>query len=257
MDSIMYKKAIVRKPCKNIVQGLTAANLGKPDYETAIKQYSKYVEALTECGLEVIILEPDENFPDSTFVEDTALLTPHCAIICNPGAPSRKGEIVAIRQVLKRYFSAIEQIADPGKVDGGDILRAGTHYYIGISERTNLPGAQQLISILNKYSLSGYTVPLHHVLHLKSGVSYLENDNLVVAGEFKKKSEFHHFNLIKVAADEAYAANCVWINEKVLIATGFPKTKIAIEKAGYKTIEIDVAEFRKIDGGLSCLSLRF
>ena len=253
----MYKKAIVRKPCKNIVQGLTTANLGKPDYETAIKQHSKYVEALMECGLEVIILEPDENFPDSTFVEDAALLTPHCAIICNPGAASRKGEIFEISQVLKRYFSTIEQITDPGKVDGGDILRVGTHYYIGISERTNLPGAQQLISILNKYSMSGSTVPLHYVLHLKSGVSYLEKDNLVVAGEFSERSEFQHFNLITVEEDESYAANCVWINEKVLIARGFPKTKIAIETVGYKTIEIDVSEFRKIDGGLSCLSLRF
>jgi len=253
----MYKKAIVRKPCKNIVHGLTTSNLGKPDFELTIKQHSKYVKALTECSLEVIILEPDENFPDSTFVEDTALLTPQCAIICNPGAPSRKEEIVEMRQVLKRYFSTIEQIADPGTVDGGDILRAGTHYYIGISERTNLPGALQLISILNKYSLSGSTIPLHHVLHLKSGVSYLERNDFVVADEFIEKSEFQHFNLIKVEADESYAANCVWINEKVLIAKGFPKTKKAIQKAGYKTIEIDVSEFRKVDGGLSCLSLRF
>jgi dimethylargininase len=253
----MYNKAIVRKPCKNIVHGLTTANLGKSDYEIAKEQHSKYIDALKECGLEVVVLEDDENFPDSTFVEDTALLTPYCAIICNPGAPSRKGEIVEIRQVLKRYFSTIEQIADPGKVDGGDILRAGTHYYIGISERTNLTGAQQLISILNKYSLSGSTIPLHHVLHLKSGVSYLEKENLVVAGEFRAKSEFHRFNLIKIDDDESYAANCVWINDKVLIAKGFPKAKIAIEQIGYKTIEIDVSEFRKVDGGLSCLSLRF
>jgi dimethylargininase len=253
----MYTKAIVRTPCKNIVNGLTTANLGKPDYEKALKQHSQYVEALKECGLEVIILEPDENFPDSTFVEDTALLTPHCAIITNPGAPSRKGEIVEIKEVLRRYFNNIEHINDPGTVDGGDILRVGSHFYIGIAERTNSTGAQQVISILNKYGMSAATVSLKNVLHLKSGVSYLEKNNLVVSSEFIENTQFQSYNLIKVDQEESYAANCVWVNETVLIAKGFPKTKEAIEKAGYKTIEIDVSEFRKVDGGLSCLSLRF
>ena len=253
----MYTKAIVRTPCKNIVNGLTTANLGKPDYEKALKQHSQYVEALKECGLEVIILEPDENFPDSTFVEDTALLTPHCAIITNPGAPSRQGEIVEIKEVLRRYFNNIEHINDPGTVDGGDILRVGSHFYIGISERTNSTGAQQVISILNKYGMSAATVSLKNVLHLKSGVSYLEKNNLVVSSEFIENTQFQSYNLIKVDQEESYAANCVWVNETVLIAKGFPKTKEAIEKAGYKTLEIDVSEFRKVDGGLSCLSLRF
>lgn len=253
----MYTKAIVRIPCKNIVNGLTTANLGIPDYKKTLKQHSQYIEALRECGLEVIILEPDEKFPDSTFVEDTALLTPHCAIICNPGAPSRKGEIVEINQVLKRYFSIIEHIKDPGTVDAGDILRVRSHYYIGISERTNLTGAQQVISFLQKYGMSASTVSLKKVLHLKSGVSYLENNDLVASGEFIEKPEFQSFNLIRVDENESYAANCVWINEKVLIAKGFPKTRKAIEKSGYKTIELNVSEFRKVDGGLSCLSLRF
>ncbi len=253
----MYCKAIVRIPCKHIINGLTTANLGKPDYEKAIEQHSRYIEALKECGLEVIVLKLDENHPDSTFVEDTALLTPHCAVICNPGAPSRKGEIFEMRQVLERYFSNIEQIKDPGTIEGGDILRIGSHYYIGISERTNFTGAQQLISILNKYNLSGSTISLKQVLHLKSGVSYLEKNNLIVSGEFIDKTEFQNFNLIKIDKDESCAANCLWMNEKVFIAKGFPKTKTAVEKAGYKTIELDVSEFRKIDGGLSCLSLRF
>jgi dimethylargininase len=253
----MYCKAIVRVPCKYIIKGLTTANLGKPDYEKAIEQHSRYIEALKECGLEVIVLKLDENYPDSTFVEDTALLTPHCAVICNPGAPSRKGEIFEMRQVLEGYFSNIEQIKDPGTIEGGDILRIGSHYYIGISERTNFTGAQQLISILNKYNLSGSTISLKQVLHLKSGVSYLEKNNLIVSGEFIDKPEFQNFNLIKIDKDESCAANCLWMNEKVFIAKRFPKTKTAVEKAGYKTIELDVSEFRKIDGGLSCLSLRF
>ncbi len=105
--------------------------------------------------------------------------------------------------------------------------------------------------------MSASTVSLKKVLHLKSGVSYLENNDLVASGEFIEKPEFQSFNLIRVDENESYAANCVWINEKVLIAKGFPKTRKAIEKSGYKTIELNVSEFRKVDGGLSCLSLRF
>lgn len=253
----MYTRAIVRVPCKNIVNGLTTASLGKPDYDKAMEQHSQYVEALKRCGLEVIILEPEENFPDSTFIEDTALLTFQCAIICNPGAPSRKGELIEIKQVLKRYFSNIEQINNPATVDGGDILMVENHYYIGISERTNIDGAQQFISILKKYDMSASVVSFKRVLHLKSGVAYLQNNNLVVSGEFIQKPEFKNFNQIIVDEDESYAANCVWINEKVLIAKDFPKIKKAIEQAGYQTIDLDVSEFRKVDGGLSCLSLRF
>jgi dimethylargininase len=253
----MYTRAIVRTPCKAIINGLTTANLGQPDYETALKQHSQYIDALKKVGLEIIVLDPDDNFPDSTFVEDTAILTPPCAIITSPGAPSRHDDIVDIRQVLKKYFSHIESVEAPGTIDGGDVLRTGSHCYIGISTRTNLAGARQVISILNQYGMSGSTVALTDVLHLKSGVSYLDDNNLVVSGEFIDSPEFKEFNLITVAEDESYAANCIWINGLVLIAKGYSKTKRAIENAGYRTLEMDVTEFRKIDGGLSCLSLRF
>ena len=115
----------------------------------------------------------------------------------------------------------------------------------------------QTVSILKKYGMSGTTIALKHVLHLKSGAAYLEKNNLVASGEFVEKHEFQKYNLVKIDDDESYAANCIWINGKVLIAQGFPKTKKVIEQAGYVTIEIDVSEFRKVDGGLSCLSLRF
>ncbi len=253
----MYTKAIVWTPCKNMIEGLTTANLGIPNPENALKQHEAYIEALQECGLDVIVLPPDEDFPDSTFVEDTAVLTPQCAIICHPGAPSRRGEIVSMRPALERFFNIIEQIESPGTVDGGDVLKVGDHYYIGISGRTNLDGAKQLGSILKKYGMSSTMVPLKKVLHLKSGVAYLENNNLVVTGEFIHQPAFNDFHRIIVDDEESYAANCVWINGTVLIASGFPKIKKKVGLAGYRIIELDVSEFRKLDGGLSCLSLRF
>jgi dimethylargininase len=184
-------------------------------------------------------------------------LTPFCAIITNPGAISRKGEIFGIEAVLEKFYSDIEYIKVPGTLDGGDIMNAGTHYYIGLSERTNYSGIQQLQNILDKYKLSSTVIPLKNVLHLKSGVAYLENNNLVASGEFLTKDEFNKFNILEIKEQESYAANCIWINGRVIIPEGFPDSKNIIEKAGYTIIEIDVSEFRKVDGGLSCLSLRF
>jgi len=253
----MFKKAIVRKPCKNLVNGLTTANLGKPDYHLALKQHQSYIEALKECGLEVTVMEANENYPDSTFVEDTALLTPHCAIITNPAAHTRNGEIIELSELIENVYPIVESISTPGTLEGGDVMMVGNHFYIGLSERTNLFGANQLIGILAKYGLIGSTIPVKNVLHLKSGLSYLERNNLLVTDNFKSIPEFQKYNLILVDDDESYAANSLWINDRVLVPKGFPKTKDNIKQAGYTTIEIDVSEFRKLDGGLSCLSLRY
>ncbi len=144
----MFTKAIVRTPCRNIAKGINSAIPGQPDYFTALEQHKNYVNLLTKCGLEVIIMEADENYPDSTFIEDTALLTPFCAIIMRPGAKSRIGETESVAEFLKDHFEKIETIYEPGTIEAGDIMMVGNHYYIGISERTNEAGADQLISIL-------------------------------------------------------------------------------------------------------------
>ena len=253
----MFTQAIVRTPCKNLAKGLTTADLGLPYYTLALSQHQKYIKALKECGLKVTILEADENYPDSTFVEDTALLTPYCAVITNPGAHTRRGEVNEMKEVVTRFYFDVEYIIEPGTLEAGDVMMVNKHFYIGLSNRTNKHGAEQLIDILKKYGMTGSTVTLKNVLHLKSGVSYLENDILLVAGEFLTNAEFQKYNVAKIDDDESYAANSLWINDKVLVPKGFPKTKKKIEKFGYKTIEVDVTEFQKLDGGLSCLSLRF
>ncbi len=253
----MFTKAIVRKPGRSMLDGITSAKLGKPDYDKALKQHQNYIDALSSCRVEVIVLEADERFPDSTFVEDVALLTPHCAIITNPAAPSRRGEIENMRDVLNSHYADIGQIKTPGTVEAGDIMMVGNHYYIGLSERTNSEGAEQMIALLEKYGLSGSVVRLEKVLHLKTGLAYLEHNNLVVCGEFIHHPEFKKFNKIIIPEEESYAANCIWVNDTVLIPSGFPKAKQTIIKAGYTVLEVDVSEFQKLDGGLSCLSLRF
>jgi dimethylargininase len=253
----MFRNAIVRTPCPSVTDGISSSNLGKPVYPISLEQHAKYVEALKLLGLKVRVLPPQEQYPDSTFIEDTALCTPSCAIITRPALPSRQGEIMEMHKVLEEYYDAIHEISFPATLEAGDVMMAGSHFFIGISDRTNLVGADQLIKILNNYKLTGSKVTLNKMLHLKSGVSYLENNNMLVCGEFINHKEFEKYNRIKIDDDESYAANSLWINDKVLVPEGFPKTRGKIEKAGYETIAIDVSEFRKIDGGLSCLSLRF
>jgi dimethylargininase len=252
-----FTQAIVRTPGKSMVRGLTTAGEGPPDYEKALRQHRAYIEALEQCGLTVRVLEADESFPDSTFVEDTALLTSACAIITRPGALSRRGEVVEMKRVVSEYYDDVYHVTDPGTVDAGDSMMASSHFYIGLSSRTNQEGARQVIAFLEKHGMTGSTVRLDHVLHLKTGAAYLENNNLAACGEFLEREELKKFNLLPIPEEESYAANCVWINDKVLIPAGYPAARAAVQGAGYETIVLDVSEFRKLDGGLSCLSLRF
>jgi dimethylargininase len=253
----LFTKAIVKTPCKNMANGISTANLGKPDYSLALKQHKNYIQAIKKCGLKVIVLDPDENFPDSTFIEDVCLITPKCAIITNPGAASRRDETIQISKTIKELDLPVENIQNPGTLDAGDIMMVKDHYFAGLSDRTNIKGASQLNLILKKYGLTSSTISLKSVLHLKTGISYLENNNLLAFGEFLTHPLLSDFNIMAVDPDESYAANSVWINGNVLVPKGFPKTCKMIKNAGYQTIEVDVSEFRKLDGGLSCLSLRF
>lgn len=256
----MFKNVIVKTPCKAVTEGITSApELGKPDYEKALKQHESYIAALKKCGVEVTVLPADENFPDSCFVEDTAVLTKKCAVISNPGAATRTKETEAMIPVIKQFYpdECIEYIQSPGTMEGGDVMMVGDTFYIGRSARTNEEGIRQFSEILAKYGYTVVEVPLEKVLHLKTGVNYLENNNMLVSGEFKDKAEFASYNRYEIPENEAYAANCIWVNDKVLVPAGYPAVEKLVKEMGYEVILVDTSEFRKIDGGLSCLSLRF
>ncbi len=256
----MFKNVIVRRPSRSMVEGITSApELGKPNYELALEQHDTYIEALKSCGIETTILEADERYPDSCFVEDVAVLTKTCAIVTNLGAKTRKGEESEIIETLEMFYpkDKIEYVKAPGTIEGGDVMMVGNHFYVGLSARTNEEGAKQLIEALNKHGYTGSVVPLDEVLHLKTGLAYLENNNLLVTGEFVDNPEFEKFNKIIIDESESYSANCIWVNNKVIVPAGYEKTKKAIEDLGYEIIVVDTSEYRKLDGGLSCLSLRF
>lgn len=256
----MFKNCIVRKPCKALVNGITSGLYpGTPDYELACKQHEHYIECLKQCGVEVEVLPPLEQYPDSVFVEDPAVITRSCAIIANPGASSRNGEKDEILPAIKKFFpdEKIHFIKEPGHLDGGDVMMVGDHFYVGVSARTDREGIRQFSEILKQYGMTCSEVPLEKVLHLKTGVNYIENNNMLVSGEFVTKPEFEKYNKILIPEGEEYAANCIWMNGKVIVPEGYPGVAKLVEEAGYEVILCDTSEFRKLDGGLSCMSLRF
>jgi dimethylargininase len=234
--------------------------LGVPDYERALQQHANYCAALVACGLSVTTLAPDENYSDSTFVEDTAVLTSRCAVLTRPGAPSRAGEVASMRPALAEFFPDLNTIEAPGTVDGGDVCEAGNHFFIGLSERTNEAGAQELTQLLSPF---GYTCSMVDIrsetslLHLKSGLAYLGDNRLAVTEPLARRAEFVGYDRVVVNDAETYAANCVRVNDHVFVAAGYPVFTEKLRELGYQTITLEMSEFEKMDGGLSCLSLRF
>jgi len=255
-----FEHAMTRLPAQCFSRGLTASREGAPSIEKALDQHGRYCDALRACGLSVDILPPASAYPDSTFVEDTAILTARVAIIMRPGAPSRRGEIDLIKDAVLAFRTEVMQIVEPGSMDGGDVCQADEHFFIGLSARTNPEGARQLSAILRAHGYTSSTVDIRgqsRLLHLKSGIAYLGHQRLVIAPELCTSSAFQTYELIEVPAAELYAANCIHINDHVLIPAGYSKTAEALESLGYALLALDVSEFRKMDGGLSCLSLRF
>lgn len=254
---IMYKHAIVKTPGRSMIKGITAANMGKPDYEKALRQHDEYISALQRCGLDVTVLDTDKAYPDSVFVEDPAVLIPECAIITRPGAPQRRGECDAIEAELRERYDRIERIEPPAILDGGDVLQIGDRFYIGRSARTDEEGIKQFAGIVAKYGYPVESVPVNEMLHLKSGAAYPGENTVLLSGEFVGNPVFDRFRKVELPEEEAYCANCVRINDYVIIPAGYPRSRELISKVGFDVIEVDVSEYRKLDGGVSCLSLRF
>jgi len=235
--------------------GITTSGLGPPDYGLALGQHGEYVKALESLGVEVLVLPAAPEYPDSHFVEDTAVVTPGVVVISRPGAESRRGEAEMIEPVLARHRPTV-RIEAPGTLDGGDVLEAGENYFIGISQRTNEDGARQLGEIIEKYGAKWHTVAVKEGLHLKSGASYLGDNTLLVNDSMAGAPEFERFEKIVTAAGEEGAANSLLINDYLLIASGFPRTKAGLEAKGVRVVELNISEMQKMDGGLTCMSIR-
>lgn len=252
----MFSHAITRLPGENFADGITTAHLGRPSYPLIVEQHRLYRQALLSLGLDIVVLPPEPAYPDGYFVEDPAIITPKLAIITRPGASSRQGEEITLEPFLT-YYRPVFHITPPGTLDGGDVLMVGNHFFIGLSDRTNLEGANQLAVHLSAFGHTSETIPVKGGLHLKSSVNLVGKDTLLITGLLVGHPAFASYQKILVDEEEEYAANTLWVNDTLLVPAGFPKTSNKLATLGAQIIELDVSEVRKMDGGLTCMSLRF
>ena len=252
----MFTHAITRLPGENFADGITTSTLGRPSYPLILQQHQAYLQVLQDLNLEVILLPTEPGFPDAYFVEDPAIVTPSLAVITRPGAPSRQGEELTLEPVLQQFLPTAS-INPPGTLEGGDVLFIEDTVVIGLSDRTNKNGATQLSALLDAVGYICVTIPVSTGLHLKSSVNYVGRNTLVITESLIGHPIFTEYEKILIDPDEEYAANTLLVNDTIVMPKGFPKTHARLSNLGMPIIELDVSEVQKMDGGLTCMSLRF
>lgn len=256
--SYRFTHAITRKPGRSITGGLRAVDTGAPDLALMLSHHAAYIAALKATGATVIELDPAEGFPDSVFVEDTALCLPEGAVIMRPGAPSRLGEAAVMAPHLRAHYGQVIEIKGPGHIEGGDILVTEREILVGRSARTDAAGVAELAKLVAPWGHNlreVFTPP--GVLHFKTDCSLLDGETILSTRRLAASGCFVGYRVIHTAPGEEAAANSIRFNNVVIMPAGFPGTRDAILAAGFSVTEIGNSECAKLDGGMSCLSLRF
>jgi dimethylargininase len=257
-SSYEFTRAITRLPARSIVHGLRAEDTGDPDYQQMLHDHAHYVETLKLAGAEVTELAALEEFPDSVFVEDVALCLPEVAILMRPGAATRSGEVAQMAPVLRDFYVRLLSIEAPGHIEGGDVLVTSREILVGRSARTDAAGIAQLSAIVEcfGYRLREVATP-EGVLHFKTDCSLLDAETILATRRLDASGCFDDYRVIHTADGEEAAANSIRYNDLVLMPAGFPRTLERLLQAGFDVREINNSECAKLDGGMSCLSLRF
>lgn len=251
-----FTHAILRLPSATCGHGLTTASLGAPDPAKTRAQFNAYVDAFLGLGLTVTVLPAAPAFPDSHFVEDPAVVMPEVAVITHPGAPSRQGEVVTIAPVLARH-RPIARMSAAAHMDGGDVMLIGKRFFVGLSARTDAAGLREFANMVEPHGYEVIAIEVKDGLHLKSVVNYVGRNTVLLSAEAATHPAFAGYEHIIVNKEEEYAGNTLWINDTLITPTGYPDTLAKLQRLGMPVFELDTSEFRKMDGGLTCLSLRF
>ncbi len=252
-----FTHAIVRAPARSVTDGLRAVDAGSPDADRLAADHASYVAALREAGATVVVLPALEDFPDSVFVEDAALCLPQGAVAMRPGAPSRLGEAAAMVPTLRDLYTRVEAVGE-GHVEGGDILVTDREILVGLSARTDAAGVAALRAIVEPWGHSVRVLETPpEVLHFKTDCGLLDGETILATARLAATGCFDGYRLIEVVPGEEPCANCVRVNDVVLFPAGFPRTADRLREAGYALAELPNAQAALIDGGMSCLSLRF
>jgi len=247
--------AIVREVPHSIADG-ERTHVGREpiDLERARREHRVYTEALSSLGCEVLSLPEAPELPDSVFVEDAALCLDELAVLTRPGAPSRRPETEAIAPVLERY-RMLERIAAPATLDGGDVLTFGRRIYCGLSSRTDERGVAALAELVEPHGYSVEGVALRDCLHLKSAVSVVAEDTLLVQPEWVDPFCFDAPRRVEVDPAESFAANALFVGGSVIHSDAFPRTRERLEQAGIRVLPVPAGELARAEGGVSCCSL--
>ncbi len=249
--------AVTRRPSNSAVDGLRARNTGMVDIHLMTKQHRDYREALGSAGAQVNELPALPEFPDAQFVEDTALCLPGLAVMMRPWAKTRRGEVPPMRAALSKFFDEIVDVVD-GFIEAGDILVTPFEVLVGLSTRTDQTGVDQLQSILNDrgYAMRVWKTP-PDVLHFKTDCSLIDDNCILTTERLLISGCFDGYQTLLVPSGEELAANMVRYNDYIIMPEGFPKTEALLKAEGFKVLTVGNSECAKIDGGMSCLSLRF
>lgn len=257
--SFRFSHAITRRPAASIIKGLRAVDTGNPDLGLMQRHHDDYVAALRSTGATVIELEAMDAYPDSVFVEDTALCLPEGAVVMRPGAPSRLGEAAEMAPHLRALYGQVAEITGQDSfIEGGDILTTETEILVGRSARTNAAGVAELTRLVADWGhrvREVFTPP--GVLHFKTDCSLLDGETILSTDRLAASGCFKGYRVIAVATGEEACANTIRFNDLVVMPAGFPRTRDGLDRAGYRVVEIGNSECAKLDGGMSCLSLRF
>ena len=257
-SSFNFTHALCRNPCSRVTQGLRAEDVGDPDFQQFQSQHQHYVDALRDAGLQVDVLDANEQFPDSVFIEDAALCLAGVAITLRPGASSRFGEAEALRPELVDRFNEVIDLPGPGFIDGGDILVTDTEVLVGLSARTDRDGFNALAVIVESLGYSArqiHTPP--DILHFKTDCGLLDSNTIFASRPLAASGCFADYSVIEAPEDEKAAANLIRVNDRVFISAGYPKTCELLQHHGYLVVALPTSEAAKVDGGLSCESLRY
>jgi dimethylargininase len=253
----MLMAAIIRDVPQALARGELSFVPRMPiDVELARRQHAAYANALRGRGCQVHVLPALEDFPDSVFVEDTALVFEELAVLTRPGAASRQGEVDSVGETLKRWRK-LARIEEPGTIDGGDVLRIGRDVFVGHSARTNGDGIHQLDSLLRPFGYTVRGVVTRDCLHLKSAITLVDRDTVLVQPRWLDETgwPFAKFQRIEVDKGEEHAANALRVGDGVVYPTSFPRTRERLEKAGISVTAVDVSELQKAEGAVTCCSL--
>jgi len=249
--------AITRKVSRSIADcELTHLERTPIDVERARAQHLQYEETLQGLGLAVLSLPEELDLPDSVFVEDCAIVLDECAIITRPGAESRRPETASIAAALGPYRKLFT-IQAPGTVDGGDVLTIGKDIYVGLTTRSNRFAIEQMQAFVKPYGYHVHGVPVNGCLHLKSAVSLVAENTLLINPAWVEKVHFQNKDFIEINPIEPYAANALKIGDKILYQPAYPKTGANLDAAGIHPIRVDQSELAKAEGALTCCSLIF